>query len=221
MEIVFHSAARGGEASAPPSFLSQVPLVRPLPADSLPCTAGAGFCAYGPAINRSKPTAQITALHPAQPSFSPALARPARSRGGRAPPPALSTSKHAARSEKKNTYARAPAASTHARTLLPQLPALPPTKRASALHRPVSTATFAWIGPGGNAAAAHGAGLLGRAADALRAAGAEPQPLRRGRLPRLRAILPRRRPPLPPRPLPLPRARPPLGLVIHRQVPPA
>jgi hypothetical protein len=115
MEIVFHSAARGGEASAPPSFLSQVPLVRPLPADSLPCTAGAGFCAYGPAINRSKPTAQITALHPAQPSFSPALARPARSRGGRAPPPALSTSKHAARSEKKK-HVRARTSSFHTRT---------------------------------------------------------------------------------------------------------
>lgn len=68
----------------------------------------------------------------------------------------------------------------------------------------------------GDAAAADGAGLLGGAADALRAAGAEPQPLRRGhggRLPRLRALLPGRRHAVPPRPLAHPRrarARPPL-----------
>lgn len=69
----------------------------------------------------------------------------------------------------------------------------------------------------GDAAAADGAGLLGGAADAVRAARAEPQPLRRGhggRLPRLRAILPRRPHALPPRTLPhprRPRPRPPLG----------
>jgi hypothetical protein len=68
-----------------------------------------------------------------------------------------------------------------------------------------------------DAATPDGAGLLGDPADAVCAAGAQPQPLRGGhggRLPRLRALLPRRCRPLPPRPLPRPRrpsVRPPLG----------
>jgi hypothetical protein len=136
-------------------------------------------------------------------------------------------------------------AAPRGRSLPPSLPAvavtppqkhsrpvpLPPTPDAQPKSQPRLSIDRGGAKAQGNvffqdAAAADGAGLLGGPADAVRAAGAQPQPLRRGhggRLPRLRALLPRRRRPLPPRPLPRPRrpsARPPLGAPVpHRRVP--